>query len=130
VVDDAGEPCRQPGTDQFGIGLEVLAHLLEDGGVEVDADHEALAEHQLHFPGPDFLLGRLPPDRLDHREQQVADHLQGRPIGHRAQLLDQRLRQSELTLDRRQLLGLGSRRLTQTKVSPDAVAPSPPDLSW
>lgn len=25
---------------------------------------------------------------------------------------------------------LGSRRLTQTKVSPDAVAPAPPDLSW
>jgi hypothetical protein len=130
VVDHAGEHGRQPGADQLGIGLEVLAHLLEDGAVAVDTDHEVLAEHQLHLPGPDFLLGRLPPDRLDHREQQFADHLQGRPFGHRAQLLDQRApgRPNSRWTDASSS-ALGSRRLTQTKVSSDAVAPSPPDLS-
>jgi hypothetical protein len=107
VVNDAGEHRRQPGTDQLRVVRQVLADALQHGPLAVNADHEPVAENQLHLPGPDFLLGRLPPDRLDRREQQFADHLQGRPFGHRAQLLDQRPRQAELPLDRRQLLGAG-----------------------
>ncbi len=72
------------GADQFGIGLEVLAHLLEDGGVAVDADHEVLAEHQLDLPGADFLLGRLP---LRLREPRTALSGNGSPGERRAQRL-------------------------------------------
>jgi len=50
VVDDAGEHRRQPGAGQLGVVLQVLADALQHGPVAVDADHEAVAEHQLHSP--------------------------------------------------------------------------------
>jgi hypothetical protein len=130
VVDDAGEHCRQLGTDQFGIGLEVLTHLLEDGGVAVDADHEALAEHQLHLPEADFSsaashLTVLTTANSRSPTTSGAGRLVTAPSCSTSGSASPNSRWTDANSS-----GLGSRRLTQTKVSPDAVAPSPPDRSW
>jgi hypothetical protein len=107
VVDKAGEDRRQPGAGQLGVLLQVLADALQHRPVAVDADHEAVAQHQLHLPEPDSLLGGHPGGRLDHREQQLAGQLQHRPRCRRCQAVHQRRRQAELALHGCQLLRAG-----------------------
>jgi hypothetical protein len=92
VVDKAGEDRRQPGAGQLGVVLQVLSDVFQHGPVAVDADHEAVAQHQLHLPEPDNLLGSHPGGRLDHREQQLAGELQHRPWCRRCQAVHQRRR--------------------------------------
>jgi hypothetical protein len=105
VVDKAGEDRREPGAGQLGVVLQVLADALQHGSVAVDADHEAVAEHQLYLPEPDGLFGGHPGGRLDHREQQLAGELQHRSSRRDRQGVDQGCRQAELMLDGRQLVG-------------------------
>jgi hypothetical protein len=107
VVDHAGEHRRRPGAGQLRVVLHVLAEVLQHGPVAVDADHEAVAEHQLHLPEPDRLLGGHPGGRLDHRQEQLAGELQHRSWCRRRQAVDQRSRQAEFALDGCQLLGAG-----------------------
>jgi hypothetical protein len=90
VVDDAGQHPREPGAGQLGVVRQVLADALEHGRVAVDADHEAVAEHQLYLPEPDGLLGGRPGGRLDHREQQLAGELQHWSWCRDRQAVDQR----------------------------------------
>ena len=103
MVEDAGEHRRRAGAGQLGVGPEVLAHPLHGPLVAVDADHEAVAKHQLDLLEPDGFLGGHPPDRLDLREHQLAGNLQGRPVGRRVRVVDQRPWQGELVLDGGQL---------------------------
>jgi hypothetical protein len=87
--------------------LQVLAGVLQHDPVAIGADHEAVAEHQLHLPEPDRLLSGHPRGRLHHRQQQLTGELQHRSWCRRCQAVDQRRRQAELALDGRQLLGAG-----------------------
>jgi hypothetical protein len=50
VVDDVREHRGQPGTGPLRVVLQVLAGALQHDPVAVDADHEAVTEHQLDFP--------------------------------------------------------------------------------
>jgi len=120
MVDDAGEHRRWAGAGQPGVGREVLAPTLEDRRVAVNADHEAIAEHQLHFLEPDDLLGGHPGGRLHHREQQL-------PATSKAGRL---AAVPSLSASARQLLGAGVAQAHQTKLWPGAAPGPVPRPLW
>jgi hypothetical protein len=118
--DDPGEHRRWAGAGQPGVGREVLAPTLEDRRVAVNADHEAIAEHQLHFLEPDDLLGGHPGGRLHHREQQL-------PATSKAGRL---AAVPSLSASARQLLGAGVAQAHQTKLWPGAAPGPVPRPLW